>query len=412
MIVLPLIEGSEAKIMDYLSDGQWHTIKKVIKHSHEMSIPQLEKFLSELVESDLLLLGENQSYRFPPSQLETWRTSRGLVNKKNDLSCPRYFGGILEDEGWLLSPLRNHDLVHFRTDGTLDKRDIQRALGVRGSVNQDSDGLIRISTMEGEEVYQLLKSWSATDESISIIGVRLDRQVRRRELASLPKQYVDDLCKFYGSFARNLLRKSMTSIQRHLKEPDDIQQQIYLWIIDAVQRYDSNTSIPFAAYLHSCLQKWVHDLNRKSYGRAAADNELKYSRAINLLTAEEGRTPTNKEIATYLNEDLETVEKKLHMIRHINNLRSATTINDDDYAVQIAGNDNPEKEYQSLVEQNLLSSALTTSALRLTGEPQVLAWLKIYHDAWGQGTRPSGLIRIDTADLLLDIKDKVKDGMF
>lgn len=412
MIVLPLIEGTQAEIMDYLSDGQWHTIKKITKHSHGMTTEALASFLQELVEAELLILGENQSYRFPTDQLETWRASRGLMNRKNDLSCPRYFGGIIEDDGWLLSPLRFHDLVHFRTDGTLDKRDIQEALGVRGSVNQDSDGLIRISTMEGEEIYQLLKDWSVRDDSISIIGVRLDRQVRRRELTSLPKQYVDDLCKFYGSFARNLLRKSMTSIQRHLKENDDIQQQIYLWIIDAVQRYDANTSIPFAAYLHSCLQKWVHDLNRKSYGRAAADNELKYSRAINLLTAEEGRTPTNQEIANYLDEDLVTVEKKLHMIRHINNLRSATTINDDDYAVQIAGNDNPENEYQGLVEQNLLSSALTTSALKSKDDPQVLAWLKVYHDAWGQGTRPSGLMRIETADLLLDIKDKVKDGMF
>lgn len=405
------ISSPESELLDNLSDGQWHTTQKAYRHSGKhfgKNLEALEASLSSLASKGYLIPGQNKSYRFSPTFLEGWRSYRGIQKSgKKDLTSPRYFGGILEDEGWLLAPLRTHDLVHFRAEGNITVSEIQRRIGIQGIVRQDTDGLVRITSLDGESIYNIVKSWEP-EEGIGISGVRLDKDVRRRELLDLPPRFIAELCEFYGTFAHTLLRKSMTSVRKHISDPDDIQQQIYIWIIDAVQRYDEQSSVPFAAYLHSSLQRWVHDLNRKSYGRAAADSELKYSRAISNFVTKHDRNPTDEELANELGESVATVREKLLAISRVNNLRSMSPLTQDDYEIPIRSDDDQERDFHEEVEQTLLSAALTSSALGDGRAPQVTSWLKVYDETWGKG-RNSRLKKVDNKELLLSMRSKVKD---
>lgn len=377
---------NESLLLDRLSDGQWYSTSKIQKN-HLKSFGDaevLKNFLGSLVDKGYLISGANNSYRFILPHLEEWRNYRDLTSHyAKDTSAPRYFGGILEDDGWMLAPLRSHDLVHFRASGSITQERIQRAIGLYGVANQDSDGLIRISTAYGTEISKFIKAWGE-EEGVDISGARLDLGVRRRELAELPRDYVEDFCKFYVSFSRNFLKTQMTSVKKHISDPDDIQQQIYLWIIHAIQRYDAETSIPFAAYLHSSLKRWVHDLNRKSYGRAAADNELKYARAISAFTSQHGRHPTTTELSEILGEEEATVREKINSITLVNNLRSMSPIDDGEREIPLtATGATAEEELSAETDRSILSALLTSTALEEGKTPRVIGWLGLYGEFWG-----------------------------
>lgn len=411
MIKYTTIPEPQAALLDNLADGQWCTTQKISRRCGKLfnkDVTAIEKSLQDLAEDGILLTGENKSYRFSTDHLEPWRSYRDIsTSGKNDLTSPRYFGGILEDDGWTQAPLRNHDLVHFRVAGDISCYGIQKRIGLGGIVRQDTDGLIRVSALDGEDIYNAIKEWEE-QENVGISGMRWDKNVRRRDLMDLPPQFVSELCAFYGSFAHTLLRKSMTSVRKHISDPDDIQQQIFIWIIDAIQRYDEQKSVPFAAYLHSSLQRWVHDLNRKSYGRAAADSELKYSRAIASFTTEFGRKPTDEELANALGETVATVREKMLTISRVNNLRSVSPLLQEDYEIPIKAEDDQERDYHSSVEQTLLSAALTSSAFGDGRAPKITAWLKVYDETWSKG-KNTHLRRADSSDLLKSMQSKVKD---
>lgn len=400
-------------LLTHLSDGQWHSLTKIMKHSGKQfkrNKTKVEETLKELTSKEYLLPGNNNSFRMHPDCIKYWRNHHNLPfnprGSTTDLTSPRYFGGILEDEGWLLAPLRTHDLVHFRVSGDLSVEDVQRYLGVAGIARQDTDGLIRVSCLNGQYVYDRMKSWDVSLPS-KITGVRLDRDVQRRELTDLPARFVSELCAFYGSFAYTLLRNSMTSVKKHITDADDIQQQIYLWVVDAIQRYDATTSIPFAAFLHSALQRWVHDLNRKSYGRAAADTELKYTRAITSFMNEHDRKPTNEELAEKLQEPLHVVKEKLISIARVASLRTTTPLSNEDYEIPIKSTDDFEANYDLLIQQSVISAALTTTATDDFSSPQITAWLKTYDTTWKK-TRHPALRRTNNKEFLNKMKNRLE----
>lgn len=378
-------------ILDEISDGQWHPMNKLSKSfaskkdSH--TIDELMESIESLVEKTYLIAGENTSFRMPDKYVRQWRNQRNLGLETKDSRSPRYFGGVLEDEGWTKAPLKPCELLHFRANSHVNTRVIQEHIGELGKASQDEDGLLRIITLHGSEIYVSLKAWGKENPELGITGVRLNPNAKRRDIDELPAGFMDDLCLFYGSFARVLLRKSMSSITKHIPEQEDIQQQIYLWIIDAVARYDEKTCIPFAAYLSAVLQKWVHNLNRKAHGRSAADNELKHARAIALFETTNGRTPTMVELAEGLGESVEKVQKDSISIRMVSNLRSMTTLDSDDFTVPLVAKETTTDEVEQELEKTLLSAALISTALEQaenTNNGSLFAFFAVIDKTWNK----------------------------
>lgn len=380
-----------SRILDELSDGQWHPLykinKKIERGSEKARLfkEQIGEELTKLVDDDILIAGNNESFRFNSNDLVLWRniSTNSFINERQ--YQPRWFGNILEDDGWLLAELKKYDLVHFRADAALTRDQIHEIVGGKLSLIQIDDGLFRVFSHAGEDVFNTIQIFKEAHPEYDIRGMRLERDLRRRELEDLPPRFVDDLVKYYGQFAKVLLRSYMSSINKHLSDPDDIQQQIYLWVLDAIQRYDAETSIPFAAYLSASLKKWVFNLNRKAYGRAVADAELKHARAIAEFKADNGRDPRPEELALLLQEDLAATKKDSAVINTVFNLRNISTINSEESEMQLPADNLVEDNIDGLINNTLLSAAITTATKHemKSKNRDISGLVGIYYDTWG-----------------------------
>lgn len=385
--MLPTEHPIYAHVLDSMADGQWHSMSKVIKNnnkhlshlSEEDKLATLTDFFTDMKEEGHILLGNNESQRFTLDSLIEWRESRNLPTEKN-ITSPRFFGGVLEDDGWDKAPLRLYDVIHFRATGEVTQESIQELIGVKGHVTKDVDGLYRIMTIYGNDLYVELKQWSE-DNGYDVFGARLDKGTYRREINELPPQYFNDLCEFYGKFAHTLLRKNLSSIKKHIPDEDDRQQQIYLWIIDAVQRYNHDTCIPFAAYLSKSLNSWVHDLGRKIYGRSVSDIELKLSRLTQAFEKQHSREPSYKEIAEIWGETEESVRKKLQSVNTVNNIRNVATLDSDDFDIPVISHHDPSQRLHDDIKSTMISSALTKAVIDENAHPAI--WLDMYQTTWG-----------------------------
>lgn len=378
------------QILDELSDGQWHPFYKINQNVDRGSVKAkdfkvtLGEELNKLVDEDILMAGNNESFRFKTDELMRWRaiSDNPMLDEKQ--YQPRFFGGILEDDGWLLASLKTYDLVHFRADSSLSRKGLHEVVGGNLSLIQIEEGLYRVFSINGEETFRKIKELKDENEAYEIRGMRLEKNLRRRDLDDLPPRFVAELCEHYGKFAKILLRAYMSSITKHLPDPDDVQQQIYLWVLDAIQRYDDETSIPFAAYLGTSLKKWVFNLNRKAFGRSVADAELKHSRAISEFKANNGRDPKPEELADILNEDVSSTKKDSHAINTVFNLRNISTINSDEMEVPLPSDKLVEDNIDALVNNTLLSAAITTAARQDMGKNRDLTGLVgIFYENWG-----------------------------
>lgn len=389
----------ETIVLDEMSDGQWHPMTKITKNCAVKKVfapAKVKDTVSALTGQGYLVAGENNSFRMMEKHVRQWRNSRGMSMETKDSHSPRFFGGILEDDGWPKAPLSEYELLNFRANSHVTSVMIANAIDGLGEVSLAEDGLFRVLSKHGDTVYSMLKEWSRNEPSVDITGLRLTYNTFRRDISQLPPAFMDDLCEFYGRFAYVLLRNSMSSIRKHLPENDDIQQQIYIWIIDAVARYDHTTCIPFAAYLHTCLQRWVHNLNRKSHGRAAADNELKHARAIAAFESEHGRQPSIVELAEVLGESVDKVSKESMSITMVSNLRSTTTIDSDDFTVPLVADDTAESTVEMKLERTLLSAALISSALEQESETNgnsLAALSAVIDRSWHKDKRLAPLYR-------------------
>lgn len=382
-------EGLEKEILDELSDGQWHPIYKIrkevssrIKNNKDFK-NRIVLSLNNLVEEQIIISGANESFRMLNPNLEKWRATSNseIVNNKN--KQPRYFGGILEDDGWLLAPLETCDMVHFRMDEILNSNKIKELIedDTPTVVIDHSTQLIRIFVDVDYPIKEKLLKLKTEQPQLGIHSVRLEKNLRRRQLNNLPEGYIGGLCEYYGKFAKVLLRPYMSSITKHIKEYDDIQQQVYLWVIEAVQRYDAETSIPFAAYLASSLKKWVFNLARESYGRSIADIELKHARTANEFRNENGREATAEELMEALQMSGENISKDKLAITTVTNLRNAATIHQEEGDIQIASSQNIEEDFELMVNNTILSAAITQAALETKNSGSAL--IGMYYTTWG-----------------------------
>lgn len=379
-------------LLDKLADGQWHPSTKIWSRfgdeakllDPKVSKKQMLTMLDELVEKEVLLNGANQSYRFVTRELELWRLLSPTLDLTSLKDTPRYFGGILEDDGWQRAPLRECHLVHFKASRKLSKAELSTLVSEpMNMINLNEDGLYKIYSRDKETTYNRVKELKLEFPEYEISGIRLEANLRRRSLDELHQRYLSELCRHYGQFAKVLLRGQMSSIKKHLPEDDDAQQQIYLWVIEAVKRYDDSTSIPFAAYLGTSIKKWVYDLNRKSYGRSIADKELKHSRAINEFRATEERNPTAEELARILNIPVDEVNREKEDINTVVNLRNQKAIEYDDFELPLPAEDQTDAHLDNLIESTILSASITTASKLPNGKRNIAGLVAIYYKTWG-----------------------------
>ena len=287
---------------------------------------------------------------------------------------PVIFGGVLEADGWAQAPLRTFDLVHFRLNRFVPLADLRNHLNSAltdrltdtVSLTLDTDELYRafVTPGNGPRAAELITAW-CLENNVRTIGLRTDLDRRRRNVRDLDRHFLDDLMAHYQGYGMRRLQKNMSSVLLHIPEYDDVQQQLAVWILEAIVRYDDTKGVPFGAWLSTALSKWVHDLNRSSYGRTVADAELKQHRAVAAFTATEHRHPTEKEFAGLVGTSVTALRRSRQAVSVVNSLRACLSIDsggldDSELSIPAHGND-PAEQLEADIRPVIVSSVLTNA---------------------------------------------------
>ena len=400
-------EPKRDALLKRLSDGQWQTRNKISKHvDSSLTEDEIDALLEQLLDAGIVKAGANSSYRMLMPYLVEFRSAKGITaTHKSSLDAPRIFAGVLEDDAWEMSPLRERDFVNFRTND-----DISEIFAAIGNIDPDfssetDNGLTRIYTSKGQEAYDIIEQHK---NSFSIKGLRMEKSVKRRELKDLPDDFFYEFCEFYGKLAPTLLRSKSLSVSSFLKDPDDVKQQAYVWILDAVRRYDETTSIPFAAYLHSCLNKWVHDLSRKEYGRAAADIQLHTSKIRANFVKDNHREPSVEEIAHEMNIDVDSMKDKMSHIGNVSAIRNAADMHNEEAPIHIPADESADDSIDALATKNIVTIALLRTALKNKRHSDISALNKIYKTVWANKTYKSDFGRIVDEEFISTFRKEVQ----
>ncbi|MEP7192255.1 MAG: flagellar biosynthesis protein FliA [Actinomycetota bacterium] len=316
---------------------------------------------------------------------------------------PVIFGGVLEADGWARAPLRTFDLVHFRLNRPLPIDELREHLDISlddtVSLTLDTDDLYRafVSPGKGPLAAGLISRW-CEERSYLTTGLRTDLNRRRRNISDLDRQYLADLMTHYQGYGMRRLQKNMSSVLLHIPEYDDVQQQLAVWILEAIVRFDDTKGVPFGAWLSTALSKWVHDLNRSSFGRTVADAELKQHRAVAAFTATEHRHPNETELAGLIGTSVTALRRSRQSVSVVNGLRACLSIesgglDDTELSIPARGND-PAEQLEEDVRPVIVSSVLTNACaadpaakLPSAREVNTIGWVTWYATMYRGETR-------------------------
>jgi hypothetical protein len=323
-------------------------------------------------------------------------TAEKKTRKRRNNTAELVFGGIPEAEGWVSAPLVLKSRVHFHTEYgvPLDLDAFREFLPTDCEVSFDEGtGLYRVDCDHGTgtQIRDLIRDWCDTN-GVKTKSLRAEHNLRRRTLTALDPTFLSDLCIHYAKYSQGRQRRHSTTLQFHFTDPDDLRQQIFEWVLEAVCRYDENSGVPFGAFLSEKISCWVHDLNRNKYGRILSDTELKYQRALQTFVTDNGRKPTETELAAAMGQEIGTFRKNAQVVATLQGLRNIGTLDvaPGESEVHLPDDEFSDDRYSDELQQSLLSQIMTTSCDvdktargKLKEMPNVLGWVAWYEQTWG-----------------------------
>lgn len=332
-----------------------------------------------------------------------------------DLVPARYrkvlnFGGKGEFEGFAEAPRRSFTRVHYHTDFpiSMDKFRTELPAGTTAT-HDEGTGLYRVDhpTMSGADLADTVKTWCAAN-SIVTVGLRPEpKQMHRRSLRDLDPNFLSDLCRHYSPYSLKRLQQNMSTLRMHFTDNDEIVQRVNEWILEAVAQFDDTKGVPFGAFLAGKLSKWVHDLNRNSFGRVLTDHEKKTNTVIATFQQANHRLPTDAELAAALGQSLPNLRKNATAVATINALRNIGTIDGtfdgEGYEIALPDANRVEDQIMDDLDKSVLSAALTRAcapdpnAKGRAAQPNVLGLVTLYATTWGGETKTDLSARLDTS---------------
>lgn len=432
-----LVSPATAAMYDLLSDGRTHSVEDVLeagkagalradymkcveegkraRHGRNATIAEYAHSGGRAIARNNLMIakrngkiivsprknGENVA-KMPAEYSKVWiqkkkerRSVQGIIVEQ-DHGNVAYYAGIPEWEGWAYAPLVSRDVVHVRPSITIPLTKLKNAFP-GWDVSESPEGLITISAISGAPVKEVVSEWFRIHD-IPNEGVRDAKAVKRRELSDLPKKFLEELIRHNVPFARGIIAaKSGTAMQKLVGDRDDIDGYVAQWVLELVTSFDPSKKAPFGTWVANQMKRKVHDLNRSAYGRTATDIEIKFSRAIQKLEEELGRTPSNEEIQKYLKLSSKEMREKLSLLNNLSNLRSMGTIETGPDQAEIAIEDpHPQPEDIALAREQ--SQQITLALLAASGQikngetlPNItmplgfLVWYLMHWDDWVKG---------------------------
>ena len=305
----PLWDAREFKEMDIgfkvpaiLSDGQWYTVDKLRKFTGERP-DDVQRVLDGIMTTyDIITNSTHESYRMSYDGLYKWRSENSISLSAQlipSILYPRIieYGGrsYTEPEVFDLVPMHRFGQVRFILRSSDDIHGIMRALRGFGRFNQDDDPTKwRITCLSGEVGRSLLEDYEKAS-GLDLFAEHGHPSVYntgyQRDINEFKDGLIEPIIQFYQTFRTTSAGEVRPAIMqpsayRTLKVymgEEGVVSQINRWIITAIQHYDTDSGVPFAAYLGFLANNRVNDLAGNAIGRNLAKFQNRKARAIKSL---------------------------------------------------------------------------------------------------------------------------------
>lgn len=274
-----------------ISDGMWYSVpkwRKLAKASEE----GLNNWIDEHTNNGMLVQADAgaRSYRFPRDSVFKWYEDHNLdIDEQlvDFLFPPRIWDDMTETEGFLAAPLREIGTVTFVCSTETSKYVAKKLQGI-ARVREIDPGVFKAFCLDSRMVKDLVEialiEYGETQDKIQSTRP----VIKRRELIDFSEEFAHGLVKFYREFGRTLVKASMNTIQIFLPEQEDQDAQVIAWVIEAIEKFDESSSVPFPGYLPSVLRRWPYNLPKIHLGNDLSNFQRERSRAITRLSTAAG----------------------------------------------------------------------------------------------------------------------------
>jgi hypothetical protein len=321
-----------------LSDGQWYTADKIRTCCHEPNLKEIQPILNDMVENDQVIPGDNGvSYRMSLAQMKTWRNANGMSMEDQPipkLIYPRIFGRgsreMTEIEMFEKAPLHQVSILTFMLHDPSKIDDIRRDLGYLGKFKPMSlSGKFQLYALSNSVAKNMLLSWEAShggEGSVFVKGkFNSNNSSRRRELAEMSRDAVNDFIIFYIQFAKYLVPSIKKTFNVYIggsigsnnsyesrettTEGDAVIMQ---WLLTLIQTYDEKKCVPFSYLIVMQFPRKTYDYSSKVIGDDLNRFQLEKNRAIKRLKVDDdgksgsSRHLNDKSILREMNKNGET----------------------------------------------------------------------------------------------------------
>lgn len=314
-----------------ISDGMWYSQmkwRKIAKVSEE----EIGEWIQEKLADGTLIQSPtgSKSYRFPLQSVLEWYKDNNIeigTQLIDTIFPPRIWDGKTEVEGFLDAPQREIGIVTFNATTDIAQEMINVLRGI-ARVRTEEPGVYKAYCLNSSYVREILEEELEKYYPNSIRKTYSRAKYNRRELVDFSPDFAYGLVMFYKNFAKTLVKKEMETIQIFLPDPEDRDSQITLWVLEAIEKFNETSAVPFSGYLNSVLKHWPHDLALLHLGKDLSDFQRSRARVIANLkkTFGEDRSFSNFDIA----EEMKMGQKEFNELEERHRVwsksRSATTL--------------------------------------------------------------------------------------
>lgn len=272
-----------------ISDGMWYSFTKWQKYA-SVSDTVLQDWIDQALKDGRIIQHspETKSYRMNTENVKQWYRENGLRLGEQiiDFNFPvRIWDNMTESDGLIDAPLREIGMVTFNCSQEVAQRCTSKLKGI-ARVRQDSPNTYKAYCLDSQLVKHIVSDVFAMSKE-SDIGKVYSRNVsKRRELADLNPVFREGIVSFYKDFGKSLVKPAQDTLNIFLPNVEDQEIQILIWVIMAIEKFDSSSPVPFSGYLSSVLKRWPYDLPETFLGKELAAFQREKSHAIKALRKE------------------------------------------------------------------------------------------------------------------------------
>jgi DNA-directed RNA polymerase specialized sigma subunit len=266
---------------------------------------------------------------------QTSKTSK-TTTKLSPQSSPQKFGevayyaGLLEWDGWKLSPLETKDRIYFSTVKSISLLELKNLFPL-WEVRENSDGSVYVTAkatkkkakqLSKESVSKILNNAGIAHSDIKYY------QIERRNLNDLPRQFTIELIKQNSEYATKLIYKNhLSMVEQIITDKSEIPSIASEIVIELAESYNEKTGVPFRAYLALRLNQKLVDKARSQNGRTLNDFKTKLNR---ILQDNPHLDASSEEISKLMKLSDKKYRSRLSEIQKLNFAQNPSSINLED----------------------------------------------------------------------------------